>query len=182
MSMSRAITIASLFLSLALHGAALFIDSKNRQPITVMSRQGSAEAISIKLAAKPKVQKPTVNPRKQAAKPAPITEEIPLEISQDYIEETTYVVEEHDDAPTHFAPQPQYPRIAQLRGHEGFVRVRLAINGQGEPLSAELVESSGYQSLDQAALRGLMLWRFHATHGTQALGYWTEKLVEFRLQ
>jgi TonB family protein len=182
MSMTRAMTIASLFFSLALHGAALFYDAKSQGPLVVLSQSGKPQALAIKLKSRPKKPAPTPSPLRRSQLISPVIQEIPLEISDESIEEYSFEVEEVNDAPTLHAPQPQYPRIAQLRGHEGFVRVRLAINGQGHPISADLIESSGYQSLDQAALRGLMLWRFHATHNTAALGYWTEKVVEFRLE
>lgn len=179
--MSRAITIASFLFSLALHGAALLMDSRDQGPVIVQSNSGPRDSVSVKLASKPRPQK-SIAPKNNPLQPIAQTIEIPLEMSEDFNDDSEQLAQEIDDAPTLFSPQPQYPRIAQLRGHEGFVRVRLSINGQGKPLSAELLESSGYQSLDQAALKGLMLWRFHATHGSEALGYWTEKVVEFRLQ
>lgn len=49
--------------------------------------------------------------------------------------------------------KPVYPRGAQFRGWQGTVIVWLEISAAGKVLQAKLHESSGYDVLDQAALR-----------------------------
>lgn len=51
-----------------------------------------------------------------------------------------------------FAKHRQYPRIAQVRGWQGVVRVQLEMNVHGQILSTGIQESSGYKSLDEQAL------------------------------
>lgn len=45
-----------------------------------------------------------------------------------------------------------YPRAAQRRGHEGTVLIRARVSRKGQVLKAEVRESSGHRSLDEAAL------------------------------
>ncbi len=49
-------------------------------------------------------------------------------------------------------PRPQYPRLARRRGHEGDVAVKVFVDSQGRPDNVKLIESSGYNSLDNAAI------------------------------
>jgi protein TonB len=52
-----------------------------------------------------------------------------------------------------FAKHKQYPRIAQMRGWQGTVRVELLMNADGEITAPpRIVESSGFDVLDKQAL------------------------------
>jgi protein TonB len=51
-----------------------------------------------------------------------------------------------------FARYKEYPRIAELRGWEGSVMMRLRVAPSGRLIAAELYKSSGYDALDQQAL------------------------------
>lgn len=57
-------------------------------------------------------------------------------------------------------PPPRYPRLAQQRGWEGEVRLRVWIAASGEVVEAEIRDSSGYSLLDRAALEAVRGWRF----------------------
>ncbi len=46
----------------------------------------------------------------------------------------------------------KYPRIAQQRGWQGEVIVELSLDGNGKLRSKQILQSSGYDSLDQQAL------------------------------
>jgi len=81
-----------------------------------------------------------------------------------------------------FSPTPHYPKMARVRGIEGFVRLKLGINGLGIPIIIELLESSGHEVLDKSAIAGLAQWRFQATDATENLVFWTEKTIEFQLR
>lgn len=50
------------------------------------------------------------------------------------------------------AKHKSYPKIAQMRGWQGQCLVDLKIDGSGNLLSANIKESSGYESLDKQAL------------------------------
>jgi len=52
----------------------------------------------------------------------------------------------------HLQDFQSYPRAAQRRGHEGTVLIRARVSRKGQVLKAEVRESSGHRSLDEAAL------------------------------
>ncbi len=57
-------------------------------------------------------------------------------------------------------PAPIYPPISQRLGEQGQVVVRVLIGKDGHAHQGEVHQSSGYDRLDQAALRAVMGWRF----------------------
>lgn len=56
-------------------------------------------------------------------------------------------------------PAPDYPWSARRRGVQGRVVIRLEVDDTGRPTAASLIEGSGDQSLDLAALTALRQWR-----------------------
>lgn len=55
---------------------------------------------------------------------------------------------------------PVYPLHSRRTGEEGVVRIAVAIAPSGEPVEVQIVESSGYPRLDQAARTAVMEARF----------------------
>lgn len=55
-------------------------------------------------------------------------------------------------------PYPAYPANARRRGREGLVVIRLEVSAEGLPDNVEIVESSGDESLDNAARTTLARW------------------------
>jgi protein TonB len=51
-----------------------------------------------------------------------------------------------------FAKYKQYPRIAQMRGWQGIVKIKLEIDASGTVASSTVVTSSNFESLDNQAL------------------------------
>jgi protein TonB len=51
-----------------------------------------------------------------------------------------------------FARYKEYPRVAELRGWEGSVMMRLRVAPSGRLIAAELYKSSGYDALDKQAM------------------------------
>lgn len=56
-------------------------------------------------------------------------------------------------------PAPNYPLEAREMGYEGLVIIRLRVDEEGRVRHLELIQSSGYDTLDQSALRSLAQWR-----------------------
>jgi protein TonB len=51
----------------------------------------------------------------------------------------------------------KYPRVAELKGWEGKVRIRLQVDNQGNVLGTpEVIETSGYKMLDDAAVKTVL--------------------------
>ncbi|MEY4386736.1 MAG: hypothetical protein RLY20_2019 [Verrucomicrobiota bacterium] len=58
-------------------------------------------------------------------------------------------------------PQPEYPRLALMRGYEGKVTVNFTVEPSGTVTKVELAQSSGFSVLDEAALGTIRnRWRF----------------------
>lgn len=55
---------------------------------------------------------------------------------------------------------PSYPRLARRRGYEGTVLLRVRVSAEGRCLAVEVVTSSGYASLDRAAVEAVQKWEF----------------------
>ena len=74
-----------------------------------------------------------------------------------------------------------YPVELWREGIEGEVVLRIHITALGTVDSVELEESSGYDELDQIALRGARELRYHpAEEGDQPVDVWAELPVRFQ--
>ncbi len=77
---------------------------------------------------------------------------------------------------------PVFPAAARRDQREGDVRLRLWISPAGDVTRAEVVESSGYADLDQAAVDAALRWRFRpATRDGVAVEFVARQTVQFRL-
>ncbi len=63
-------------------------------------------------------------------------------------------------APRGDNPKPIYPFVARKNGYQGRVILRVDVLPDGTAASVELTSSSGYDSLDAAAVRSVRQWRF----------------------
>lgn len=67
-------------------------------------------------------------------------------------------------------PRPAYPLAARRRGDQGTVLLRVLVTADGLAASVGLEKTSGYPSLDEAALAAVKSWRFvPARQGGQAI-------------
>lgn len=57
-------------------------------------------------------------------------------------------------------PTPGYPQLSRRLGEEGQVLVRVQVSADGKVLSVELKKSSGFERLDEAALKAVAKYRF----------------------
>jgi TonB family protein len=76
-------------------------------------------------------------------------------------------------------PKPEYPQLARRWGHEGLAILRITVGEDGAVLDADLLQSTGYRELDEAALEVVRRrWKFKAP-GKKIM---TIKEFEFRLR
>jgi protein TonB len=61
-------------------------------------------------------------------------------------------------------PFPKYPRIARRKGWEGKVWLYVRVSAVGLVEEVTVERSSGYRSLDRAALKAVQNWRFYPVH------------------
>ena len=81
------------------------------------------------------------------------------------------------------SPPPEYPRASIRMGHEGDVLLRIHVGADGVVFRVELVESSGFDRLDEAALGGVTAWRFRpASRAGLAIDWSFVHSVRFRLR
>lgn len=81
------------------------------------------------------------------------------------------------------SPPPAYPALAFERGEQGTVLCRLHVSESGAVTRVELVESSGYRLLDEAACRKLSEWRFQPRReGGRAVATTFLHMVVFRIE
>ena len=57
--------------------------------------------------------------------------------------------------------QPRYPAQARRRNQQGVVLLEVRLDERGKQREISLLRSSGFPSLDQAALDAVAQWRFH---------------------
>jgi len=57
-------------------------------------------------------------------------------------------------------PKPNYPLLAVSRGWEGKVLLRVNVSAEGLSLSVAVHQSSGHESLDDAAVEAVEKWKF----------------------
>jgi len=79
-------------------------------------------------------------------------------------------------------PQPPYPPSAQLNGEAGTILVKVLVRPSGKPVRAEVASSSGFPDLDNAAVEGVLNWRYvPATRDGDTVSDWTTVKVVYQL-
>ena len=77
---------------------------------------------------------------------------------------------------------PLYPPSARRLDQVGTVRVRILVDERGRASDVQVARSSGYDTLDDAAVSAVRRWQFvPATENSRAVSAWTEVSVVFRL-
>ena len=80
------------------------------------------------------------------------------------------------------SPRPAYPRASLRLGEEGSVVLRLHVEVSGLVGTVEILESSGFTRLDEAAAAGVKSWKFRpATRDGLAIASLAPHRVTFRL-
>jgi protein TonB len=78
---------------------------------------------------------------------------------------------------------PIYPARALMRKIEGWVRLELTIDPQGQVAEARVLDASPKGVFDQAALKAARRWRFQpATEGGRERSVRVSQKIEFRLE
>lgn len=81
-----------------------------------------------------------------------------------------------------YNPKPEYPERARREGWEGIVLLRVLVDQEGKSKWVEVSRSSGFETLDQAAVKTVKGWRFYpARSGAKVLESWVGIPIVFRL-
>jgi TonB family C-terminal domain len=77
---------------------------------------------------------------------------------------------------------PNYPAASLAANEEGLVIFRVLVDEQGKPLEINVMKSSGFPRLDNAAAKALRRWVFvPPTQGGQPVRSWSRVQVRFQL-
>lgn len=80
-------------------------------------------------------------------------------------------------------PAPEYPQMAQRRGWEGTVLLRVEVLPSGKPGQIQVQKSSGRDALDAAALAAVKRWSFvPAKQGDVAQTGWVSVPIDFKFR
>lgn len=81
-------------------------------------------------------------------------------------------------------PKPHYPLASRRLREQGLVVVKLCVNEQGIVGKAVVSKGSGFQNLDQSALKALSQWRFNpiASNSTNFFSQCFQTPVQFTLE
>ena len=79
--------------------------------------------------------------------------------------------------------KPQYPRKARTAGWEGTTVLKVRVDRGGRPGLVAVDRTSGFETLDRAAVRAMRRWEFHpARSGDRTVASWVKVPVSFRIE
>lgn len=150
---------------------AIFIDQPQEQhePVKVI---------------KPEMETPTVDP-------PPIEDTIPdIEVPVDEPAPAAITAQTSPTPPAETSDMkvtnrvdPVYPPASRRAGEEGTGVFRVLVDANGRPLDVQVLKSSGFPRLDEAAVTAIHKWRFRAAVANgQAVQSWTRVQVQFKLE
>lgn len=76
---------------------------------------------------------------------------------------------------------PSYPSAARANGLQGRVVLLAVISPDGRPRRIDIARSSGYDQLDESAVRAVWLWRFYRTDNGPPMEATIEIPLDFKL-
>jgi periplasmic protein TonB len=181
-------------LILALHAIVIYAIAMSLGVIKVPEFAQDMEAVIIDA---PQVEEPKpieVKPELAELTPdVPMPEAIP-EIPPEVPVEAPPVVENAIATTPEAAPEvenlavsnrvnPVYPPASRRAGEQGVVMLRVLVDERGRPGDIQVMQSSGFPRLDQAALDGVRKWTFKpAKNGSTPILSWTRVQVKFELK
>ena len=79
--------------------------------------------------------------------------------------------------------KPKYPRKARTAGWEGTTVLKVRVDRGGRPGLVTVDRTSGFETLDRAAVRAMRRWEFHpARNGDRTVASWVKVPVSFQLE
>ena len=79
-------------------------------------------------------------------------------------------------------PSPIYPMLSRRLGEEGSITLRVHVSAEGKPTQVSVLKSSGFDRLDDSALKTVQRWRFvPASRGGDAIEADVTVPIDFKL-
>jgi periplasmic protein TonB len=80
-------------------------------------------------------------------------------------------------------PKPIYPSMSKRLGEQGNVDIRIFVSAEGLPQKVELLKTSGFERLDQAALAVVTRWTFvPGKRGGVPEAMWMSTKIKFEME
>jgi len=98
--------------------------------------------------------------KKMVSTPSAVIHRQPIEKAPDVINDNTHYTAPISHAAYLHNPKPRYPRAARQRGMQGLVKLTVMVDVDGQPVSVDLNQSSGFSVLDREAIKAVRQWRF----------------------
>ncbi len=164
--LSRSLFSRAIIVSVAAHGLFIvlplvlggFLDSDRRRELQLSAVAATSRSFDVSL----KRQKPLEQKPDDAGRQPPAGGKNVKEVSRF----NSDVLQQHT---TSIWNSITYPRMARKMGWQGRVRIRARVGPDGDVLGAEVIGSSGYGILDQAALDGVRAHRFTPGESTETV-------------
>jgi protein TonB len=135
------------------------------------------EPVYIPVAEKPMPPAPPSPPAPVPVKAAPPSPPAPVKAAPPAPKPSTQASANYG-----YNPKPKYPSVARSRGWEGTVRLQVHVSPDGEATGVSVVQSSGYDVLDDAAVSAVEGWRFHpATRDGEPVASTVTVPINFKL-
>lgn len=134
-------------------------------PVVAEASDGPADANTVQVATTPQ---PPAPPAPAPAPPAPPPPE-PVTEPRGY---AGYLKN----------PAPDYPLVAQERGMQGRVVLKVHVLATGKPDNVTVEQSTGFKILDDAAVKAVLAWSFDpAKRGSTPIDGWVKVPLSFKL-
>jgi protein TonB len=176
----RSIVIAAAIFCLVVH-SLIFLDLSSSNNIRVslktsLNKTGKAIRLAMRRhKPKPKVKKKVV--KKKSIKP-----KIKQQVVKTPIEDKLEQEEQKEQVTQSFEQlilkqtQPRYPRLARRRKMQGTVRLKIGVLSTGQVDSVQIVQSSRYSLLDDAAASEAKNWVFKK-HSSSGIYYVFQNII-----
>lgn len=125
-------------------------------PTPAPTKPPKIEIPNPKSAPTPKLTTPTPAPTEHTtpaptAEPPPVSEPVAARIATKPAIDARY---------SQSNPKPEYPTMARRLGQQGTVTLEITVGSEGKAKKVRVAQSSGHQSLDEAAAAAISKWRF----------------------
>jgi protein TonB len=178
---------------LALHAVVIYAIAISLGVVKVPEFAKDMEAVIIDAPQTEEIKPIEVKPELAELQPdVPMPETIP-EIVPEVPVEAPPVAEAMTTSPQESAPEvqnlavskrvePVYPPASRRAGEQGTAMFRVLVDERGRPSDVQVLKSSGFPKLDQAALDAIRKWTFTpAKNGATPILSWTRVQVKFQL-
>lgn len=123
---------------------------------------------------------PESAPEEEAVGPPPQPVSAPVERNDDSL--GAPVIPPRQDANPLNNPAPAYPTVSRRLREQGTVVLEVLILPDGTVGEVRVKESSGYQRLDETAMKAVKHWKYiPARQGDKTISYWYLQPLEFSL-